>query len=260
MSPISTAQPRSSGRRFCIQLRYTDRAMCGRFGFSETGLFPDRFEIDDDDFEALSLEPRYNAAPGQDLPVVYRQAGRTSAALMRWGLVPSWAPDAKAGYKTINARVETAAVRPAFRDSLRARRCLIPAGWFYEWKQVDDEKIPHVIRRNDQALFAMAGLYDIWRDPQGQALWSFTILTSGPNRVLREIHDRMPLMLPRELEKEWLTSEKLPWERLTRVPMYPNEDLETYPVSRLVNAVRNDSPDLIRPVDPATAPRQGSLF
>ena len=234
--------------------------MCGRFGFTETGLFPDRFQIDNEDFEALSLEPRYNAAPGQDLPVIHEREGKTLPALMRWGLVPSWAPDAKAGYKTINARVETVAVRPAFRDSLQQRRCLIPAGWFYEWKQDAVEKIPHVIRRKDQALFAMAGLYDVWRDPQGQPLWSFTILTRSPNRVLREIHDRMPLILPREREKEWLSAKTPPWEGLTRVPLYPDEDLEIYPVSRLVNAVRNDSPDLIRPVDSATLPRQGRLF
>ncbi len=234
--------------------------MCGRFGFTETGLFPDRFEIDDEDFEALSLEPRYNAAPGQNHPVVYRQAGRASAALMRWGLVPSWAPDDKTGYKTINARVETVAVRPAFRDALSERRCLVPAGWFYEWKQQRREKIPHVIRRKDQALFAMAGLYDVWRDPRGQPLWSFTILTRGPNRVLRELHDRMPLMLPREMENEWLSSKAPPWHELTDVPLYPDDDLEAYPVSRLVNAVRNDSSELIRPVDPATLVRQRSLF
>ena len=234
--------------------------MCGRFGFTETGLFPDRFDIDQDDFEALSLKPRYNAAPGQDLPVIGKRDGRTAPALMRWGLVPSWAPDAKAGYKTINARVETVAVRPSFRDSLRGRRCLIPAGWFYEWKKEGGEKIPHVIRRKDQALFAMAGLYDCWRDPQGQPLWSFTILTRSPNRVLREIHDRMPLMLPRGQENEWLNSETLPWNQLKQVPLYRDEYLEAYPVSRMVNSVRNDSPELIRPVDPAMLVQQQRLF
>ncbi len=234
--------------------------MCGRFGFTETGLFPDRFDIDDDDFEALSLEPRYNAAPGQDLPVIHKREDKTSPALMRWGLVPSWAPDAKAGYKTINARVETVALRPAFRDSLQQRRCLVPAGWFYEWKKEGGQNIPHVIRRKDQALFAMAGLYDVWRAPQGQPLRSFTILTRGPNRLLREIHDRMPLMLPREQENEWLASKILPWDQLSRVPLYPDEELEAYPVSRLVNAVQNDSPELIRPVDLATVVRQRSLF
>ena len=234
--------------------------MCGRFGFTETGLYPDRFDIDENDFEALSVEPAYNAAPSQDLPVIYKRDGKTSLALMRWGLVPSWAPDDKAGYKTINARVETVAVRPAYRDSLWQRRCLVPAGWFYEWKNEDGEKIPHVILRKDQAPFAMAGLYDVWRDSQGKPLWSFTILTRSPNRLLREIHDRMPLMLPRELEKEWLSAKAPPWKRLTRVPLYPDKELEAYPVSRLVNSVRNDSPELLRPVDPATLVRQRSLF
>ena len=234
--------------------------MCGRFGFTETGLYPDRFDIDEDDFEALSVEPCYNAAPSQDLPVLYRREGVNSPALMRWGLVPSWAPDDKAGYKTINARVETVAVRPAYRDALWERRCLVPAGWFYEWKKEGGEKIPHVIRRKDRAPFAMAGLYDVWRGAEGKPLWSFTILTRGPNRMLREIHDRMPLMLPREMENEWLSAKAPPWKGLTRVPLYPEEELEAYPVSRLVNAVRNDSPELIRAVDPATLVRQQSLF
>ena len=115
--------------------------------------------------EGLAFEPNYNAAPGQDLPVIVPEAIGRTLALMRWGLVPSWARDEKIGYKLINARSETATEKPSFRAALRERRCLVPTNWFYGWKGEKGAKVPYVIRRRDGSLFALAGLYEIWRRP-----------------------------------------------------------------------------------------------
>ena len=197
--------------------------------------------------EGLAFEPTYNAAPGQDLPVIVPEASGRTLALMRWGLVPSWAHDERIGYKLINARSETAAEKPSFRAALRERRCLVPANWFYEWKGDRGAKIPHVIRRRDCSLFAMAGLYETWRRPDGEALRTFTVLTRSPNSLVASIHDRMPVMLREGDEKTWLSSDSDPGAFLRDANPYPADEMEAYPVSRLVNSARNNSPELIRP-------------
>ena len=158
----------------------------------------------------------------------------------------SGARDEKIGYKLINARSETAGEKPSFRPALRERRCLVPANWFYEWKGDRGAKIPHVIRRRDGGLFAMAGLYETWQRPDGGTLRTFTILTRSPNSLVASIHDRMPVMLREGEESTWLSSETDPGRFLHEAEPYPAGDMEAYPVSRLVNSVRNNSPELIR--------------
>ena len=195
--------------------------------------------------EGLAFEPTYNAAPGQALPVIVPVASGRTLALMRWGLVPSWAHDEKIGYKLINARSETASQKPSFRAALRERRCLVPANWFYEWKGDRGAKIPHVIRRRDGCLFAMAGLYETWQHPDGEALRTFAVLTRSPNSLVASIHDRMPVMLREGEEAMWLSSETDPGRFLHETTPYPADEMEAYPVSRLVNSARNNSPELI---------------
>ena len=221
--------------------------MCGRFGFSDVEKMPERFSA----ARPLLIGPRYNAAPGQDLPVVLREEGENALALMRWGLVPSWAHDEKIGYKMINARVETVGERPSYREPLQSRRCLVPANWFFEWKpERVGPKTPYVIRREDGALFAMAGLYDMWERAGEEVLRSFTIITRSPNAVAGVIHDRMPLILQQDEEEVWLSADTKPLAFLKQVEPYPDSEMEVYPVSRLVNSAANDSPELIRRAQP----------
>ena len=221
--------------------------MCGRFGFSDVEKMPERFSA----ARPLLIGPRYNAAPGQDLPVVLREEGENALALMRWGLVPSWANDEKIGYKMINARVETVGERPSYREPLQRHRCLVPANWFYEWKpERVGPKTPYVIRRKDGALFAMAGLYDVWESGSGNPLRSFTIITRSPNGLVATLHARMPLMLRESEEEVWLSPRTDAREFLMGLGPYSDDEMEAYPVSRLVNSAQNDSPELIRRADP----------
>ena len=217
--------------------------MCGRFGLSDVGQMEERFGLE---AGTLAFEPTYNAAPSQDLPVIVPVASGRALALKRWGLVPWWARDEKIGSRLINARSETAGEKPSLRYALAARRCLVPANWFYEWKGDRGAKIPHVIRRSDGSLFAMAGLYEIWRRPDGEALRTFSILTRAPNSLVVSIHERMPVMLREGEEETWMSSGTDPGRLLHEAEPYPADEMEAYPVSRLVNSARNNSPELIR--------------
>jgi putative SOS response-associated peptidase YedK len=174
--------------------------------------------------------------------------------MMRWGLIPFWAKDPEVGSRMINARAESVAQRPAFRTALRDRRCLVPATGFYEWKSAPDGKAPYLARVRDEKLFAMAGLYDRWKDPSGRDVHSFTIITTAPNEMMATIHDRMPVILSREDEDSGLAPGPLDeTERERMFRPYPSERMESYPVSRLVNDIGNDSEELVRPLPSAAA-------
>ena len=166
--------------------------MCGRFkaGF-EFREIKVRWQI----FNDLDFAPHYNIAPTQMHPIVVARAGAVEARLMRWGLVPYWAKDQAIGNKMINARSETLAERPAFRDLLSSRRCLVPADGFYEWHKEGKTKQPMLIHVKDRELFGFAGLWDRWKKPDGTLLESFTIATCAPNELMRGIHDRMPVII-----------------------------------------------------------------
>lgn len=196
--------------------------------------------------ERPNLGPRYNVAPTQDVPIVRRtRAGDgRELLLVRWGLVPYWADDVKIGNRLINARAETLERTPAFREAFQRRRCLVPADGFFEWHKAGKARQPLLIRRRDQAPFAFAGLWERWRQPDGQILRSCTIVTCPANALVAPIHDRMPVILdPGDFER-WLDPEAGGAELLRPCPA---DWLEAYEVNPRVNSPANDDPDCIAP-------------
>ena len=201
--------------------------------------------------ERPNLRPCYNIAPTQTVPVVRRKDdGGRELALVRWGLIPSWAKDASIGGRLINARAETVAEKPAFRGAFRRRRALVPADGFYEWQKREGSRLkqPLLIRRRDGQPFAFAGLWERWRGPEGE-VETCTILTTEANAVLGPIHDRMPVILDPACYDRWLDPAQPRAEELLRP--CPDEWLEAFPVSTRVNNVRNDAAELITPMNPA---------
>ena len=175
---------------------------------------------------------------------------------VRWGLIPSFARDAKGSARLINARAETVASSPAFRTSFRSRRCIVPSDGFYEWRRAGGPKQPFYLHPPEGAVLAMAGVWAAWKDP-ATGLWvpSAAVITTDANRVVAAIHDRMPVLLPREAWDDWLdpTTDDTDFLLSLLVPA-PDDVLEMYPVSARVNDVRNDDPGLIVPVDAVESP------
>jgi putative SOS response-associated peptidase YedK len=197
--------------------------------------------------ERPNLAPRYNIAPTQEVPIVRRSRDGAVRELItvRWGLVPYWADDPKIGNRLINARCESVARTPAFREAYQRRRCLIPADGFFEWQKVGRAKQPLLVRRKDQAPFAFAGLWERWRQPGGAVLRSCTIITCPPNELVAPVHDRMPVILASADFERWLDPQAGGRELLAPCPA---EWLEALPVSRRVNSVENDDPERITPL------------
>ncbi|MEJ2707607.1 MAG: SOS response-associated peptidase [Anaerolineales bacterium] len=196
------------------------------------------------------IQARYNIAPSQPVAVVPND-GEKRLDFFTWGLIPSWAKDPKIGNRMINARGETLAEKPAFRAAFRRRRCLILADGFYEWKKIPGQtaKIPTYIRMKTQEPFAFAGLWESWYSPDGSQILSTTIITTTPNELLGDIHNRMPVILQEEHYSLWLDpDEKDPGELNHVLGPYPAENMTAYPVSRLVNSPANESPHCIAPV------------
>ena len=222
-----------------------DLFMCGRFALVIVKGFWTRFAVID---HQAQLTPRYNIAPTQEVPIIVGESPN-KVVMMRWGLVPSWAKDPKIGNRLINARAETVSTKPAFRASLKSKRCLVPASGFYEWKRAAEGKVPYYIHRKDDEIFAFAGLYDRWKSPEGSEMLSFTIITTTPNSLMKEIHDRMPVILKREDEETWLAKDALETDSITRIlSPYPARMLEAYRVSTAVNNPQNESEGLVKPV------------
>jgi putative SOS response-associated peptidase YedK len=219
--------------------------MCGRFALTaDTDMLALRFSFAS---EKLVHGPRYNIAPGQEVPTVVNGAGRR-AELMLWGLIPPWAKEAAAGYHLINARAETAAEKPTFRSAFRNRRCLILADGFYEWRRNGKQKTPIFISLRSREPFAFAGLWESWKSPSGEAIHSCSIITTTPNALMETIHDRMPVILPREAEPVWLdTSIENPSTLTHLLAPYPAAEMQAYPVHPMVNSPRNDNPACIVP-------------
>lgn len=186
--------------------------------------------------------PRHNAAPTQTLPVVrLGRAGERELVGLRWGLVPSWSRDPASGPHPVNARAETVAVRPAFRDAFRRRRCLVPADGFYEWQPVGRRKQPWLVRRKDGDLFAFAGLWERWHGAGSEPLETFSILVTDANDLLQPLHDRMPVILAPGDYGAWLDVSQFDRARLeSLLKPFPAEGLEAYPVSTRVNSPAND--------------------
>jgi putative SOS response-associated peptidase YedK len=190
--------------------------------------------------------PRYNIAPTQSAPVLLRDAaGVLALDLFRWGLIPSWARDGSIGGRMINARCETVSEKPAFRAAFRARRCLVPAGGFYEWQRTGEGKIPQWIHAADGDLLTFAGLWERWDPPDAEPVFSFTILTTTANPFLAPVHDRMPVLVTGSDRARWLEPGSTR-EELVEL-LRPAEDglLSRYAVSTLVNSPRNEGEQLL---------------
>lgn len=222
--------------------------MCGRFVLTAPGrMVAEEFMLDHEP----DMQERYNIAPTQYVAAVRiptKEAGR-ELAFLRWGLIPFWAKDEKIGYRTINARSETVESKPAFRAAFKYRRCLIPATGFFEWKRVNGKKKqPLFIRMKGEALFALAGLWESWENPEGLVIESCAILTTDANELLQEIHDRMPVILPKEAYEQWLDPALQKADKLKPIlEPYSSEAMETYPVSEYVNKPQNTGPECIEP-------------
>ena len=223
--------------------------MCGRYSLiADLGELARRFEFDGD---WLKFESAYNIAPTQEVLTVVGGETRRGG-FMRWGLIPHWAKNASIGSRMINARAETVAEKPAFRDALRRRRCLVLADGFYEWQRTGGAKRPMRVVMRSGEPFAFAGLWSVWRDPEGKAVPSCTIITTAANDLLRPIHDRMPVVLPKDLEELWLDLSVEDASTLTSIMApYSADALEAYEVSSLVNSFANDGPEVAAPVGEA---------
>jgi putative SOS response-associated peptidase YedK len=226
--------------------------MCGRFSFSPLAkIIEDRFDVKVD---KTAYRPRFNAAPSQNLAVI-SNAAPDQLSYFKWGLIPFWAKDPAIGNKLINAKGETIDEKASFKNPFKRKRCLVLSDGFYEWKRISQkEKIPYRIVMKEKDLFCMAGLWDSWKSPDGEMINSFTIITTSPNELMKNIHTRMPVILSPENEKEWLTNDDPDFLKSILTP-YPFEKMDAFPVSRLVNSPVNDEPKVMEPVD-----YSGTLF
>lgn len=230
--------------------------MCGRFSL----VVPERFFSKVYLFKTMpEMQPNYNIPPGIDIWALRNENKTNHMELvrLRWGLVPSWAKDPKVGHQMINARSETVAEKSSFKAAFKSRRCLIPADGFYEWKREGKSRFPYYIHLRNRAPFAMAGLWESWKNLAGEVLESCTILTTTPNAVMEPLHDRMPVIIPESEREEWLNN-STPIDQLkTMTAPYPEDEMAAYPVSSFVNSPRNNGPKCLEKQDLLS---QGELF
>jgi putative SOS response-associated peptidase YedK len=225
--------------------------MCGRYVItSPLEAIQDLFRVS----ERPNLKPRYNAAPTQTLPIVrLDEEGARHLVTARWGLIPFWAKDASIANKLINARAETVTDKNAFRDSYNKRRCLIPADGFFEWQKVDGGKQPYRIGLEDWALFAFAGLWSDWTDPESEErVESFTIITTEANDLVAPLHNRMPVIVPPDDHAHWLDTGQ---DGQPLLKPFPADGMQAVPVDKRVGNPKNDDPGVIEPVA-----QQGNLL
>ncbi|MBE0663387.1 MAG: SOS response-associated peptidase [Bacteroidales bacterium] len=218
--------------------------MCGRFSLTtDEAILNERFRL------ASGIEPyvaRYNCAPTQKLAVITNEEPR-HLSYFHWGLIPFWAKDEKIGSKMINARAESIEEKPSYRNAFRQRRCLVLADGFYEWKNENGKK-PYRITMKDLQPFAMAGIWETWKNPEGKKINSFSIITTSANELMKNIHERMPVILPSEFEETWLKSND-PREIRELLQAFESEKMQAYEVSKLVNSPGNDNSAVILPLD-----------
>jgi len=188
----------------------------------------------------------YNGAPSHQLPVI-TNSEPDRVQLFHWGLIPSWSDEPKTKYATHNARAETVHKSAAFRGPFKRQRCLVVADGFYEWKKTNEGKQPYRIILEGEQLFAFAGLWDHWEN-ENQSISSFTIITTQPNELMKEIHNRMPVILPKDIERDWLDTSFDTSELKNMLIPYPGDDLTAYPVSKAVNIPTNNFEEIIKPL------------
>ncbi len=212
--------------------------MCGRYNLiTDAEALIDFFEIEHSVLDEFG--PRYNIAPSQDVPIVRDTGHGRELVLARWGLVPHWSKEEKPRFSTINARADTVADKPTYRDPFKRKRCLVPSTGFYEWRREDDQKIPHHIRLPDGTLFAFAGLWDHW-DKEGAGFDSYSIIVTGANETMQPIHDRMPVILNPAQYNTWLNNKHFNRAQLESMLVPYAGTMEAYPVSRYVNSPQHD--------------------
>jgi putative SOS response-associated peptidase YedK len=218
--------------------------MCGRFQLSVKGKqISERFNVEVfDEF----YKPNYNCAPSQKLPVI-TNTEQHKLSYFKWGLIPFWAKDPRIGFKLINTRSETILEKPSFKNAFKKRRCLIPANGFYEWKK-DKNKTPYRIFLKSEAIFSMAGIWETWKDAEERPIHSFSIITTKPNDLMESIHNRMPVILSPENEKQWLNNDD---EKILKKLFIPFESakMDAHTISKRVNTPKNNAEEIILPVE-----------
>lgn len=215
--------------------------MCGRYRLTRANKLSERFDID----SIEELSPRFNIAPTQMVAVVRQDSEKPKrfGSRMKWGLIPFWAKDASIGYKMKNARAETIAEKPAFRDTLKKRRCLIPADGFYEWQKNGKTKTPFCFTMADDSILAFAGIWEQWKNPEGELVETCSIITTTPNTLLADVHDRMPVIVPDDAYDLWLDPGFQKTDAICDLLKPFNAELmKRYEVSTRVNLVKNDDP------------------
>lgn len=219
--------------------------MCGRYSLQSTPAeLVTRFGLD----ECADFGPHYNIPPGTDIPVIRQSPeGKRVLHLLRWGLVPHWSKDPSIGAKLNNARGESVAEKPSFRDAFKRRRCLVPMSGFFEWKAEGKVKQPYYISARSGETLAMGGLWESWKAPDGTILRTACIITTGPNEIMTPIHERMPVIVAPENWQSWLSG--APEDIAGLVVPYRDGELQAWPVSRRVSKTQDDDAELIEPIE-----------
>jgi putative SOS response-associated peptidase YedK len=234
--------------------------MCGRYRLSRRKQIVEEY-FDTAPWDDDNWNPRYNIAPTQPVPVIRQHPKEPTRqlSLMKWGLIPRWAKDASGAVGMINARSETAHSLPAFRDAMKLRRCLVPADAFYEWKRTATGKQPYCFEVNDGGLFAFAGLWDGWKNAEGQWIKTCSILTTTPNVVTATVHDRMPVILSRESYDLWLDPGVTNLQVVSGLlKPYDARLMRSFPIGTRINHVAHDDEECSRPIE--SAENQSRLF
>ncbi|WP_421761677.1 SOS response-associated peptidase [Devosia sp.] len=226
--------------------------MCGRYAATlPPEMMAELFGL----LNAIDFPPRYNITPTQPIAVIWEQGGRRTIQLVRWGFVPTWVKDPREFTLLINARAETMADKPSFRNAVRNSRCIVPASGYYEWmKGPDGKKQPYYITMADDSPMIFAGLYSQWAGPEGEEVDTACIVTVEPNLEISSVYDRMPAILQGETIELWLNTRDIDAKAATQLALpLPEGSLKYHPVSKAIGSARAEGPELIRPIDPSAA-------
>ncbi|WJH37092.1 SOS response-associated peptidase [Paenibacillus sp. CC-CFT747] len=222
--------------------------MCGRFALTnDLNEILKAFHINRNEYEGY--DKRFNIPPTTEIPAVIAADDKRVLRGFKWGLIPFWSKDGKSSYSMINARAETIQKKPAYRNLLDRRRVIIPSSGYFEWKKIGSEKQPYLFQLKSGTPFGLAGLYDTWRSPEDETVWSCTIIATEPNEVAKKVHDRMPVILDESGMDTWLDPAMMDKDVLTSLLMpFPADKMRSFPVSKAVNNVKNQGEELIKEV------------
>jgi len=220
--------------------------MCGRFVItSSIEVIADEFSISN---PSINIKPSYNISPSQNILAIINQESR-KLITCKWGFIPSWAKDSAIGHKMINARAETLSSKPAFKSAYKKQRCLIVADGFYEWKKTEKGKVPYYIHLKSGKPFGFAGIYNRWTPNKGECIDTCSIITTCANELIESVHDRMPVIVPKDSMDRWLDADVTDESILSSMlKSYPSEEMEMHEISTKVNAPKHNSPELLEPV------------